>query len=140
MGRGRNYLVLTCRVAHVAVLTVMLAERGHQPLVLQGGMSAADRRAAVRRLAEARSGDGVLVIGTTPFLGEGFDAPALDTLFLAAPISFDGLLVQCAGRVVRSARGKDTVEVHDYHDQAVPILAVSLQRRMPGYRALGFRP
>jgi hypothetical protein len=28
--------------------------------------------------------------------------------------------------------------VHDYHDPVTPILAVSLRRRMPGYRALGF--
>jgi hypothetical protein len=38
----------------------------------------------------------------------------------------------------RAAPGKDVAEVHDYHDWAVPIVAVSLQRRMPGYRALGF--
>ncbi|PRY16564.1 hypothetical protein CLV70_1631 [Pseudosporangium ferrugineum] len=101
-------------------------------------MTAAARRAAVDRLTEAKVGDGILVIGTTPFIGEGFDAPVLDTLFLAGPISFDGLLVQCAGRVIRAAPGKDLAEVHDYHDQATPILAVSLQRRMPGYRALGF--
>jgi superfamily II DNA or RNA helicase len=92
----------------------------------------------VSRIAEAKAGGGILVIGTTPFIGEGFDAPALDTLFLAAPISFDGLLVQCAGRVVRAAPGKDVAEVHDYHDPAVPIIAASLQRRMPGYQALGF--
>ncbi|MCL7457372.1 hypothetical protein M8I35_09270 [Micromonospora sp. MSM11] len=77
-------------------------------------------------------------LGTTPFIGEGFDAPALDTLFLAGPISYDGLFVQCAGRVIRVAPGKDLAEVHDYHDPAAPILAASLPRRMPGYRALGF--
>lgn len=48
------------------------------------------------------------------------------------------LLIQCAGRVVRSLRGKVVAEVHDYHDVATPILAASLRRRMPGYRALGF--
>jgi len=37
-------------------------------------------------LSEADTGDGVLVVGTTPFIGEGFDAPALDTLFLAASL------------------------------------------------------
>ena len=89
-------------------------------------------------IADARPGDGVLVIGTTPFIGEGFDAPALDTLFLVAPISYPGILVQCAGRVVRAAPGKDTAEVHDYHDAAVPVVAASLQRRMPGYKALRF--
>jgi superfamily II DNA or RNA helicase len=138
LSRGRNCLVLTRRVAHVEVLTSLLATRGHLALVLQGGMSATDRRSAVSRLADAKAGDGVLVIGTTPFIGEGFDAPALDTLFLAAPVSFDGLLVQCAGRVVRTAPGKQIAEVHDYHDRATPILAASLPRRMPGYRALGF--
>jgi superfamily II DNA or RNA helicase len=138
LGRGRNCLVLTRRVAHVDILASLLSVRGHEALVLQGGMSAADRRAVVNRLAEAKAGDGLLVIGTTPFIGEGFDAPALDTLFLAAPVSFDGLLIQCAGRVIRAAPGKDVAEVHDYHDRATPILATSLQRRMPGYRALGF--
>lgn len=136
--KGRNCLVLTRRVAHLDALAAMLNELGHPALILQGGMTTTDRRTAVNRLADAKPGDGVLVIGTTPFIGEGFDAPALDTLFLAAPISFDGLLIQCAGRVVRAAPGKDVAEVHDYHDHAVPILAASLQRRMPGYRALSF--
>jgi len=138
IGRGRNCLVLTRRVAHLEVLAGLLTAHGHRPLVMQGGMPAAARRSAVDRLDEARAGDGVLVIGTAPFVGEGFDAPVLDTLFLAAPISFDGLLVQCAGRVVRAAPGKDMAEVHDYHDPAVPLIAGSLRRRMPGYRALGF--
>ena len=132
---SRGSLVLTRRVAHVDILASLLATRGHDALVLQGGMSATDRRAVVNRLAEAKAGDGLLVIGTTPFIGEGFDAPALDTLLLAAPVSFDGLLIQCAGRVIRAAPGKD---VADFHDRATPILATSLQRRMPGYRALGF--
>jgi superfamily II DNA or RNA helicase len=138
LGRGRNCLVLTRRVAHVDVVVSLLASRGYEALVLQGGMSTSDRRAAVNRLTDAKTGDGVLVIGTTPFIGEGFDAPALDTLFLAAPVSYDGLLVQCAGRVIRAAPGKQVAEVHDYHDRATPILAASLQRRMPGYRTLGF--
>ena len=138
IGRGRNCLVLTRRVAHLELLADHLTELGHSPVLLNGGMSVADRRAAVDALEEVRTGDGALVIGTTPFIGEGFDAPMLDTLFLAAPVAFDGLLVQCVGRVVRAAPGKTLVEVHDYHDVGVPILAGSLRRRMPGYRSLGF--
>lgn len=138
VARGRNCLVLTRRVAHLEALSTILAEGGHKVVSLQGGMTTKARRAAVDVLADAKAGDGVLVIGTTPFIGEGFDAPALDTLFLAAPVSFDGLLIQCAGRIVRAAPGKDTAEVHDYHDHLVPLLAVSLRRRMPGYTALRF--
>jgi superfamily II DNA or RNA helicase len=54
------------------------------------------------------------------------------------PLFLTGLLVQCAGRVIRSSPDKDVAEVHDYHDAQTPILAASLQRRMPGYRTLGF--
>ena len=69
---------------------------------------------------------------------EGFDCPALDTLFLAAPIAFKGRLVQYAGRVLRPAPGKHVVEVHDYHDIRTGVLASSLRKRAPGYRSLGF--
>lgn len=136
--RGRNCLLLTRRVAQVEMMDDALRAKGHRPLVLQGGMPAKRRREVIEQLADTRSGGGVLVIGTTPFIGEGFDAPALDTLFLAGPISFDGLLVQCVGRVVRAAPGKAVAEVHDYHDANTPILASTLQKRLPGYRALGF--
>lgn len=138
IGRGRNCLVLTRRVAHLEILARLLAEHGHQPMLLHGGTSTADRRTVIHRLDDAAAGNGLLIVGTTPYIGEGFDAPALDTLFLAAPISFDGLLIQCAGRIVRTAPGKDLAEVHDYHDVSVPLLASSLRRRMPGYRALAF--
>jgi superfamily II DNA or RNA helicase len=138
LGRRRNCLVLTRRTAHLETLITMLAARGHDAIVLRGGISAAVRRDAMTRLTRAEPGNGVLAVGTVPYIGEGFDAPALDTLFLASPISFDGLLVQCVGRVLRTAPGKDVADVHDYHDPATPALAVSLQRRMPGYRALGF--
>jgi hypothetical protein len=95
------------------------------------------RRAVVDRLGDAKIGDGLLVIGTTPFIGEGLDAPALDTLFLAGPISYDGSTRPVRRTVVRTAPGKDVAEVHDYNDPATPVVAASLQRRMPGYRALG---
>jgi superfamily II DNA or RNA helicase len=62
----------------------------------------------------------------------------LDTLFLAAPISFKGRLVQYAGRILRPHPGKTTAEVHDYHDTNTPVLAASLARRAPGYTSLGF--
>jgi superfamily II DNA or RNA helicase len=131
LARGRNCLVLTRRVAHVEILASLLSARGHEALVLQGGMSATLRRAAVNRLAGAKVGEGVLVIGTTPFIGEGFDAPALDTLFLAAPVSFAGLLIQCAGRVIRAAPGKDVADVHDYHDPHPRRLATASNARVP---------
>ena len=78
------------------------------------------------------------MVATGPYIGEGFDCPALDTLFLAVPVAFKGRLVQYAGRILRTYPGKNTAEVHDYHDVKTPVLAASLTKRAPGYTSLGF--
>lgn len=115
-----------------------LRAAGHDPVGLRGGMGANQRREALERL---RPGDGsLLVVATGPYVGEGFDCPALDTLFLAAPIAFKGRLVQYVGRVLRSAPGKHTVEVHDYHDvetRGPRVLAPQTRSRLPQPRLPG---
>jgi superfamily II DNA or RNA helicase len=136
--RGRHCLVLTQWTEHVDRLVTALSERGHEPVVLRGGMGAKARHAALARLSLQPAGPPLLVVATGPYVGEGFDCPALDTLFLAAPIAFKGRLVQYAGRILRSFPGKITAEVHDYNDVATGVLASSLAKRAPGYTSLGF--
>src|SRR3954447_3200168 len=123
---GRHCLVLTEWTDHLDHLSAALRERGHDPVVLRGGMGAKARAAALARLQPRPDGPPLLAVATGPYVGEGFDCPALDTLFLAAPIAFKGRLVEYAGRVLRPHPGKTTSEVHDYHDAA------------PGYTSLGF--
>jgi hypothetical protein len=96
------------------------------------------RAAALARL-ELRPGQPpLLAVATGPYIGEGFDCPALDTLFLAARIAFKGRLVQYAGRILRPYPGETTAEIHDYHDTAIGVLAASLAMRASGYTSLGF--
>jgi len=90
------------------------------------------------RLAAARPGDGIILLATGSFLGEGFDCPPLDTLFLTFPIAFRGRLVQYVGRVLRPVNGKTRVEVHDYVDMRVPVLARMHAKRLAAYTSLGF--
>lgn len=137
LARGRHSLVLTQWTAHVERFADELRGKGLDPVVLRGGMGAKARAAAQERLAPS-SGDPLLVVATGPYVGEGFDCPVLDTLFLAAPIAFKGRLVQYVGRVLRTHPGKTTAEVHDYHDVATGVLASSLAKRAPGYTSLGF--
>lgn len=135
MARGRHCLVLTQWTAHVESLADALRGKGFDPVVLRGGMGVKARRAALDRLERQSGGPPLLVVATGPYVGEGFDCPLLDTLFLAAPIAFKGRLVQYAGRILRPHPG---TEVHDYHDTATGVLASSLAKRAPGYTSLGF--
>ncbi len=138
LSRGRNCIVLTQWTAHVDHIARALRERGHDPVILKGGMGVKKRTAAMDRLAPDTDQTPLLVVATGPYVGEGFDCPALDTLFLAAPISFKGRLVQYAGRILRPYPNKLTVEIYDYHDVATGVLASSLAKRAPGYVSLGF--
>lgn len=101
LGRGRHCLVLAQRTAQVDHLASRLTDRGLEPVVLKGGMGTRQRVAANERLVPSQAGPPLLVVATGNFVGEGFDCPALDTLFLAGPVSFKGRLVQYAGRILR---------------------------------------
>ena len=138
LDRGRNCLVLTTWRNHVDALVQALIQRGHEPVQLVGGMNATARRTADGLLASSKPGRPLLVVATGSYIGEGFDCPRLDTLFLAAPITFKGRLVQYVGRVIRPLPSKTTAEVHDYVDVHTPVLAAALRRRAPGYASLGF--
>jgi superfamily II DNA or RNA helicase len=135
---GRHCLVLTEWVKHLRKLAETLQARGYEPVVLRGGMGARTRATALARLRPEPGGPPLLVVATGPYAGEGFDCPVLDTLFLAAPIQWKGRLVQYAGRILRPYPGKETAEVHDYHDRATWVLAAALTGRAPGYTSLGF--
>lgn len=139
LGRGRHCLLLAQRTAHVDHLAAALTAQGLDPVVLKGGMGVKQRHAANERLRQSGGDPPLLVVATGHFVGEGFDCPALDTLFLAGPVSFRGRLVQYAGRILRAHPGKQTAEVHDYYDVEVPVLAAALAKRAPGYVSLGFR-
>jgi superfamily II DNA or RNA helicase len=132
LSQGRNCLVLTNWTAHLDKLADALRAMGHDPVILRGGMGARDRAAALARLQPQPGSSPLLVVATGPYAGEGFDCPALDTLFLTAPIAQKGRLVQYAGRILRPYDGKTTAEVHDYHDELTGVLASSLAKRAPG--------
>jgi superfamily II DNA or RNA helicase len=138
LARGRHCLVLTKWIAHLDRLADALRGSGFEPVVLRGGMGARARTAAIARLQPQDREGPVLVIATGSCIGEGFDCPALDTLFLAAPVGYKGSIIQWAGRILRSLPGKTTAEIHDYHDLRTPVIAATLARRAPGYTSLGF--
>jgi len=81
---------------------------------------------------------GCVVLATGRFIGEGFDDPRLDTLFLALPVSWHGTIAQYVGRLHRLHEGKREARVYDYADLDLPMLARMFDRRCRGYEALGY--
>ena len=81
---------------------------------------------------------GIVLVATGSYLGEGFDWPELDTLFLAFPLAFKGRVVQYVGRLLRTHEGKHHVELHDYVDARIPVLDRMHTKRLPAYATLGF--
>ncbi|MHB8191513.1 MAG: TOTE conflict system archaeo-eukaryotic primase domain-containing protein [Ferrimicrobium sp.] len=136
--KGRNCLVLTQWTEHLSLVVSVLGAKGITALVLQGGMGKKARAKVMADLDEASKRGGLVLAATGSFLGEGFDCPPLDTVFMAFPIAFRGRVVQYVGRILRPLDGKSSVEVHDYVDANSPVLARMYRKRLPGYAALGF--
>ena len=136
--KGRNCLVLTQWTKHLLSVVSVLGARGVTPLVLQGGMGKTARAKVMAELDGVSKRGGMVLVATGSFLGEGFDYPPLDTVFMAFPIAFRGRVVQYVGRILRPLDGKSSVEVHDYVDAQSPVLARMHRKRLPGYAALGF--
>jgi len=134
---GRKCLVLSQRKEHCHRLVELLKEAGKSPKLLTGDMGKKERTAILQGVMEAASDAEILLVATGQYLGEGFDCPKLDTLFLAFPISFKGKLIQYLGRIQRSHEGKKDAIVYDYLDDFVPVLKKMAWRRQKTYRSLG---
>ncbi len=80
----------------------------------------------------------MILVATGRYVGEGFDFPRLDTLFLAMPVSWKGTLAQYAGRLHRNYAGKQEVLIYDYVDVRVPMLERMYRKRLSGYAAIGY--
>jgi hypothetical protein len=103
-------------------------------ILLKGGMTEEER---VRLMQERVIADAPrIVVATGSYIGEGFDDPRLDTLFLAMPISWRDTLQQYVGRRHRLHDSKKIVEVYDYVDSSIPMLARMFEKRLRGYKAL----
>ena len=133
----RSPIVLTERKDHLEYLQQRFSGFAKNIVVLRGGMSAKDRKAAHATLNVADDKER-LILATGRYIGEGFDDARLDTLFLTMPIAWKGTLAQYVGRLHRRHDEKKDVLVVDYVDSSVPVLARMAAKRRTGYRALGY--
>jgi superfamily II DNA or RNA helicase/very-short-patch-repair endonuclease len=135
---GRSPLVLTERNEHLDRLAQALGPLVRHVVVLRAGMGRKQREAESARLAAIPRDEERVVIATGKHIGEGFDDPRLDTLFLTLPVSWRGTIAQYAGRLHRLCDGKREVQIYDYADLGAPMLARMFDRRCRGFEAIGY--
>jgi superfamily II DNA or RNA helicase len=135
---GRSPVLLTERREHLDYFAEALTGKVKNIVLLAGGMGRKQRIALMEQLRSIPEDDERLIIATGRYLGEGFDDPRLDTLFLALPVAWKGTIAQYAGRLHRSYERKKEVIIYDYVDDQVPVLAGMFGKRKKGYKAIGY--
>lgn len=136
---GRTPIILTNRTAHVSVLAEKLKATIKNVVSLTGIGTTKEKREAMQRLQTIPDSEQLVIVATGKYVGEGFDYPRLDTLFLALPISWKGLLTQYAGRLHREYEGKKDICIYDYIDIHEPICDSMYRKRLKGYAAIGYK-
>jgi len=136
---GRNSVVLTERTAHVELLAKRLSRRIPDVISLTGGKGTKESREILQRITDTPADKQLTLVATGKYIGEGFDEPRLDTLFLTMPISWKGTLQQYAGRLHRLFTDKKEVQIYDYVDIHVRMLEKMYNKRLSGYASIGYR-
>ncbi len=131
-------VVLTERKKHLKILQNLLQTQIRTVIVMQGGMGKKQQKAALQALEQVSDDQEKVILATGRYLGEGFDDHRLDTLFLTLPISWKGTIAQYAGRLHRIHSTKKEVCIYDYADLKVPMLSRMYERRLTGYRSIGY--
>ena len=136
---GRTPIILTNRTSHVTLLAEKLKTTIPNVITLTGSGSTKDKREALQRLQTISPSEPLVIVATGKYVGEGFDYPRLDTLFLALPISWKGLVAQYAGRLHRENEGKKDVRIYDYIDIHEPVCDSMYRKRLKGYASIGYK-
>jgi len=143
--RNQVPVIISERKAHLEKLGEAIRSVGNpdthfKALILTGEMGAKARRTTLAELTKSiEEKTPVCLLTTGSLIGEGFDLPRLDALFLTMPISFKGRLIQYAGRLHRSHSDKQEAVVYDYLDDFSALTKSMFKKRLNAYKAMGYK-
>lgn len=135
---GRTPVVLTKYVDHAQKLSERLKKYADRLILMTGSNGTKARRAQVEELNTVADSESLILVGTGSLLGEGFDYPRLDTLFMATPVSGESVVEQYVGRLNRDFEGKENVIVYDYVDSHIPKFDRMYAARLRAYKKIGY--
>ena len=106
--------------------------------LLQGGRTSKDRDDVRKNLNSVPQNKSVILVAIDKYIGEGFNYPRLDTLFITMPIAWEGNVEQYAGRLNRDYEGKKDVIIYDYVDHHIRQFSNMYSKRLSAYKKIGF--
>ncbi|MEO5357136.1 MAG: DEAD/DEAH box helicase [Nitrospirae bacterium YQR-1] len=126
-------LVLSERKEHCLELQDRLLDHRVKAALLLGDTGTKERK---QTIAGLNAGAYKALVATSSLIGEGFDLPAISSIFLTTPVKFQGRLTQYVGRALRTAKGKTGAKVFDFVDLN-GVLQASFRSRLHTYERLG---
>ena len=129
---------LTERREHLTIFEAYLKDKTDFLVILHGGLRLKKRQEIFDELKHLPNNCRKAILATGSYIGEGFDEPRLDTLFLTMPASFKGKIVQYTGRLHRQYKDKTNVVIYDYMDSNISVLANMHKKRLKTYKMLGY--
>lgn len=134
----RKIVLLSQRVKHAKRLFDKVSAVCPNTFLLLGNQGKNEQKEMLNGLKEVEYSEGMVLVSTGQLIGEGFDIPALDTLFLVMPISGEGVVKQYAGRINRNYEGKESELIYDYVDNNIEVTRRMYLKRLKAYKSAAY--
>ena len=135
---GRTPVVLSKYVDHSQRLYQHLINYADKVFLLSGSNSKKEHKEILKQMNQVASGESMILVATGKLIGEGFDYPRLDTLIMATPVAWKGVVEQYAGRLNRDYDGKKNVIIYDYVDSHISMFDRMYHKRLRAYKQIGY--
>ena len=136
---GRTPVVLTRYKEHAGLLSERLEAYADNFFLLCGDKSKKELQKVREQMEKVPANETVILVATGQMVGEGFNYPRLDTLIMATPISYRGIVEQYAGRLNRDYAGKKNVVIYDYVDSHIDKFDKMYGKRLKAYKQIGYQ-
>ncbi len=139
IAHGRTPVVLTRYKEHASLLSERMQAYADKIFLLSGDKSKKELQEVRLQMEEVSADETMILVATGQMVGEGFDYPRLDTLIMATPVSWKGLVEQYAGRLNRDYAGKKDVVIYDYVDSHIDKFDKMYGKRLKAYKQIGYQ-
>ena len=134
---GRTPVALSKYVEHSQRLYQRLINYADKVFLLSGKNSKKEHKEILKQMNQVTPGESMVLVATGKLIGEGFDYPRLDTLIMATPVAWKGIVEQYAGRLNRDYDGKKNVIIYDYVDSHIAMFDRMCHKRFKTYKQIG---